>query len=784
MAEPSNESAFGIISLFVYGWTCSALLGETALSAFAALPHLLSPRALTVLGLTSLIVLGLARGVEARVINAPHALEEYEHNTLFSAFFARSPKTLDPQRSYVSDEATYVLAIYEPLYQYHYLKRPYQVIPRTAEEVVTPTYWDKNGNALPADAPPEQIAESRYDIKIKPGIYYAPHPAFVMDANGQGRYWALSDEALRDKYSPEDFPEKASRELTAEDYVYGVRRLASPRVASPVLPTLAEHIIGLADYAKALRERDASEKANGTSGPFFDLMQVPFTGVEAIDRYTVRFHVKGKYPQFNYWLTMNFLAPVPIEADRFYAQPGLIAHNVSFNTWPVGTGAFMMQAFLENREHVMVKNPLFRHETYPCEGEATDQALGYLAACGRPLPQVDRIVFDIEKEGVPLQSKFLQGYYDSPLIDRVDMGGGFSVAMVDSPEKAKLYKEKALQLPKSVEPAITYIGFNWLDPVLGGTGDAQSQERARALRQAISIAVDWEEYIAIFEKDLGMVAHGIVPPGLFGWRDDGPTAFNPVVFKRGSDGLPVRRSLEEARALMQKAGYPNGIDEKTGKPLVLNFDYQSASQGSKSLLEWFQRQFAKLGIQLEIRATDFNRFQDKLSKGSVQIFLAGWNADYPDAENFLFLLSGAQSRAHFGGSNETNYQSAAFDERFKRLQYLEDGPEKQALVDEMTRIVQEDAPVLFGVFPSNVAVFHAWVHNAKPSSMVRNSLQYFSVDPTMRRDRIDAWNSPLYWPLLLFIPLLAGIVWGAKRVLQRRSATTLRANDPTKGASV
>lgn len=712
------------------------------------------------------------------VFNAPHPIADYASNTLFSAFSSRSPKTLDPQRSYVSDEATYVLAIYEPLYQYHYLKRPYQVIPRTAVSVVKPTYLDKNGKVLPSDAPPEQIAESLYDITIRPGVQFAPHPAFVMekaaDGTMTGKYWHLSAAEAATKRSPDDFAERATRELTAADYVYGAKRLANPRLVSPALSILAEHIVGLGDYAKALAKLDQEEKAAGKATPYFDLDRVPFTGVEAIDRYTVRYHVKGKYPQFNYWLTMNFLAPMPVEADRFFSQPGLAANNFTLNTWPVGTGAFMMAKFLENRQHVMVKNPLFRGETYPCEGEVSDKAAGFLAACGEPLPRVDKVIFDIEKEAVPLQSKFLQGYYDSPLIDRVDMGGGFAVAMGDSPEKAALYRSKALQLPKSVEPSISYLGFNWQDPVLGGTGSPEAQVRARYLRQAISIAVDWEEFVAIFQKDLGVVAHGIVPPGLFGYREDGPEAFNPVVFKKNDKGDVVRRTLEEARALMVKAGYPDGIDRKTGKPLVLNFDYQSASQGSKSVLEWFQRQFAKLGIQLEIRATDFNRFQDKLSRGGVQIFLAGWQADYPDAENFLFLFYGPQGRVAHGGSNETNYQSDAFDRDFARLQYLDDGPEKQALVDKMTEQLQTDAPALFGYYPSDVAAYHAWVNSAKPSSMVRNSLQYLGINREMRVARLKEWNQPILWPLLLLVAGIVALVMGARGVLRRRDAATLR----------
>ena len=713
------------------------------------------------------------------VLNAPHSLEEYREKTLFSAFSSRSPKTLDPQRSYVSDEATYVSAIYETLYQYHYLKRPYEIIPRTAEAVVHPTYLDKEGKVLPEDAPPELIAESQYDIKIRPGIQFAPHPAFVMekDASGKmvGKYWHLTEDEARGKRSPVDFSEKATRELTAADYVYGAKRLAKPRLVSPVLSILSEHVVGLEDYAAKLAELEKAEKAAGTAAPYFDLDRVPFDGVVALDKYTVRYRVKGKYPQFNHWLTMNFLAPMPVEADRFFSQPLLAANNFTLNTWPVGTGAFMMAKFLENRQHVLVKNPLFRGETYPCEGSPGDKEAGFLAPCGTPLPRVDKVIFDIEKEAVPLQSKFLQGYYDSPLIDRVDMGGGFAVAMGDSPEKAALYREKGLQLPKSVEAGIFYIGFNWKDPLLGGAGDKAAQERARYLRQAISIAVDWEEYVAIFEKDLGMVAHGIVPPGLFGYREDGPEAFNEVVFTKNAKGEVVRRSLDEAKALMEKAGYPGGIDQHTGKPLVLNFDYQSASQGSKSLLEWFQRQFAKLGIQLEIRATDFNRFQDKLSTGGVQIFLAGWQADYPDAENFLFLFYSPQGRVEFGGSNETNYTSKKFDRDFARMQYLDDTPEKQQLIDRMTKRLQEDAPLLFGYFPSNVAAYHAWIDSAKPSGMVKNHLQYLGVNAAERVEKIKAWNHPILWPLVLIALGLLALIWGAKGVLKRRDQVTLRA---------
>ena len=78
------------------------------------------------------------------------------------------------------------------------------------------------------------------------------------------------------------------------------------------------------------------------------------------------------------------------------------------------------------------------------------------------------------------------------------------------------------------------------------------------------------------------------------------------------DGKPVRRSLEEARQLMVQAGYPNGRDARSGRPLVINYDYYApATPERKPEIDWVVRQFAKLSIQLEVRATDNNQFQDK-----------------------------------------------------------------------------------------------------------------------------------------------------------------------------
>lgn len=56
---------------------------------------------------------------------------------------------------------------------------------------------------------------------------------------------------------------------------------------------------------------------------------------------------------------------------------------------------------------------------------------------------------------------------------------------------------------------------------------------------------------------------GPLPPGLFGYREDGAAAFNPIVYEKTEDGLVRRKSIEEAKKLLAEAGYPGGRDAKT-----------------------------------------------------------------------------------------------------------------------------------------------------------------------------------------------------------------------------
>jgi oligopeptide transport system substrate-binding protein len=688
-----------------------------------------------------LVLLGVLAGC-GQSWNDPYPAADAGRNILYTAFTDR-PKHLDPAQSYTEDEIAFTAQVYEPPLQYHYLKRPYELIPATLTQVPVPRYFDQKGRELPFDAPVEQIAESIYELRLKSGIRFQPHPAFAKDAHEQPLY--LGNGIADGRQVINDFSHTDSRELTADDYIYQIKRLAHPRLHSPIFGMMADKIVGLKALGDALGQAANAQAAN----EWLDLDQYPLSGVEKLDKYTWRIRLKGKYPQFLYWLAMPFFAPVPREVDRFFAQPGMAAKNLTLDWWPVGTGPYILSENDPNSRMVLSRNPNFHGQSYPCEGEAGDEVAGLLADCGKALPFIDQAIFTREKEAIPYWNKFLQGYYDASGISsdsfdqavRVNVGG--DVGLTDE------MRDKGIRLLTSVKTSTFYMGFNMLDPVVGGLSP-----RSTRLRQAISIAVDQEEYISIFSNGRGIAAQGPLPPGIFG-NESGEQGIDAVVYD-WVDGKPKRKSIEVAKKLMVEAGYANGRDEKSGEPLVVNLDTTSGGMGEKSRLDWLTRQFAKIDVQLVVRSTDFNRFQDKIRKGNVQLYYMGWNADYPDPENFFFLLNGNESKVANSGENASNYVNPEFDRLFGKMKSMENNSERLAIIRQMNRILHHDAPWVFGLHPKSYTLGHYWLKNRKPNDVGNNILKYQRVDVAERAVARRDWNRPVLWPIGLGV-LIGGL---------------------------
>src|SRR5256885_11711620 len=103
---------------------------------------------------------------------------------------------------------------------------------------------------------------------MREGIMYQRHPGFV------AKNFNLERKTIQKLKSPYDLP-LGTRELTADDYIYQIKRLAHPRLHSPIFGLMAEYIVGLDAFAKTLKQ----QKAEG----WLDLRKYPLEGVERVD---------------------------------------------------------------------------------------------------------------------------------------------------------------------------------------------------------------------------------------------------------------------------------------------------------------------------------------------------------------------------------------------------------------------------------------------------------------------------------------------------------------------
>ncbi len=604
-------------------------------------------------------------------------------------------KTLDPAVSYTSLEHKITANVYETLLEYHYLKRPYTLMPALAEAVPEP----------------RTLSDGRvaYTFRLRPGMRFQDDPAFALGEAG-----------------------RTTREILASDIAFELSRIADPDVASPVFATFAK-IDGFRAFSEQLKQRRESD-------PDFAAQRIDrqyaaiggISGVRTPSAHELEIILSERYPQILYWFAMPFTTPVPWEAIAYYdGQEG----RDFFKDHPISVGPFQIAEYRRRSLIVLTRNPNWYGAlhpqwrapgtVYPSEGEAEDVERGRLDAdlVGKPLPFLDRIEFRLEKETIPAFNKFIQGYYDASGIiqesfDKVVLEGGLS------PDMAK----RGMLLEKSVDPTISYIGFNMRDPVVG----AVAGERGRKLRQAMSSVIDVEEYTRIFNNGRGVAAQSPLPPGIYGYD---PEYRNPF---RVTD-------VERAKSLLAEAGYPGGVDPATGKPLHLSFDLGDTSARGRVRYLYFVNAWNQLGIDVEIVATNYNKFREKMREGAYQVFMWGWIADYPDPENFLFLLWGPMAREG-GGVNSANFDDPRYNALFLEMKDMPNGPARAERIRAMRSILERERPWIELTHSENFALYHGWMKNVKPAGLSLPAAKYEDIDQVLRAELRSEWNRPVVWP--------------------------------------
>jgi len=626
---------------------------------------------------------------------------------VYYTVYQEAPKTLDPAVAYTTGAHAVTGNVYDTLLEYHYLKRPYTLVPGLASAVPT-------GEPRPGG----QVA---YRFELRPDLLFHDDEAF--EALGSGA---------------------RTRRVEAADVAFALQRIADPSVNSPVAEPFS-NLVGFSEFSQRLqarRDEDPGFRALPVHEQYAAVSGIE--GVRVQGETKLELVLKEPYPQILYWFAMPFTTPVPWEAIAYYDGNEGRPH---FADHPVGTGPYRLSLYRKHDRMVLekssnwygVRHPEWQAEgaVYPSEGEVGDREAGLLPPdlVGQPLPFVERIEFRREKESIPAFNKFLQGYYDASGIIRESFD---KVIHEDSlsPEMEAL----GIRLEKSVVPAVYYLGFNMDDPVVGGAAG----ERGRKLRQAMSLAIDAEEYMRLFTNGRGIPAQSVLPPGIFGHDPEYRNPYRQV-------------DLERARALLAEAGYPGGVDPETGKPLRLTFDtYDTSAQGLLRF-QFYVNAWRRLGLDVRIEATNYNQFQEKVRNGGYQIFQWGWVADYPDPENFFFLLWSEMARSKSQGPNTANFSDPRFDALFLEMKSRDNDDERVRIVQGMRSILEEERPWIELFHPENYALFHGWLEGVKPAGLSYPTVKYRELHPERRSERRRAWNRPVRWPAYALVGVVVAI---------------------------
>lgn len=688
--------------------------------------------------------------------NLPWCSTAVSSKTLFMSF-GREIKALDPSTSYYVHESAILDNIVDSPLDYDYTARPYKLITKLLEEIPQAVYYGHNQEIISADSDNDAISRVEYHLKLKEDIKYQPHPCFAKKEDGTAFYLDEDFPLLKDKLkSIQDFPEKDSRTISTEDIRTAILRLSDPRMASPVYSNLSSFILGMQEASEAIKEEierleiqkaESAEKANAFTRTYpvlVDYRKIDFAGFEIINEREAKLVLSRKYPQVLYWLAMHFFAPLPWEALQFYHQKQVIDSGFEGKNWPVGSGAYMLTKMHSHNEIELIKNPNYREE--------------YFAGNKTALPYIDKVLFQYEREAIPNWIKFNQGYYDSSGIptDFFDAATSFNNNGELALSEEMLQRD--IQMHSSVTATIFYFGFNMLDETVGG-----NSEEKKALRQAISIVLDYQEFIDIFLNGQGETAQSVIPPGI-----NGAQKSNQYVSPWNDELNKTQRlSTEKAKELMRKAGFPNGISAE-GKPLSLFLDHANAgSVAFKAQFQWLKNKFSLLGIQLEERPSDLNRWRDKVQTGNWQLmFNKGWLADYPDPENFLFLFYSENGTVASAGrgANYVNYSSKEFDELFRKLESMQDGEERLKLIDKACKILQKDAPCCWGYHPAKVILTHSWLKNFHLHDISYGTLKYLDLDVEERLNKQRLWNRPRHLPVYLLAFLGLYFLYQSRRI--------------------
>ena len=499
----------------------------------------------------------------------------------------------------------------------------------------------------------------RFDYLARP-VKVVPHTAAAMpEVSDDFRTWTVR--VRPGIYFADDPAFKGKpRELTAADYVFSWKRFFDPVINSPSQAGFAEEgLLGV----EALRE-----EALKTKRPLNYDREVE--GIRAIDRYTLQFKLANPRPRFLYTIAdSSLIGAVAREVVEFYGDQAA--------EHPVGTGAFRLVEWRRSSRIVLERNASYREVRYegdPAADDAEGQAL-LLQFKGRRLPMIDRVEISIIEESQPRWLSFLNG--DLDLLMSVPLE--FAAQAVTGGRLAPYLAKRGIRMDRFANPDRTYFYFNMEDPTVGGMMPDKV-----ALRRAISLATDVSSEIRGVRRGQAIPAQSVVAPGGYGYD---PT------FRSENSEYDVAR----AKALLDMYGYidRDGVGWRElpdGRPLVI--EYATTPDAlSRQFDELWKKNMDAIGVRLRTKAAQWPEQLKAARAGQLMVWQLGGTNASPDFQDSLQNLYGPAA----GGQNLSRFKDARFDELYRRLQSLPDGPERIAVLREALKIITAYMPQKYNV---------------------------------------------------------------------------------------
>ncbi|HKW80446.1 MAG TPA: ABC transporter substrate-binding protein [Casimicrobiaceae bacterium] len=590
----------------------------------------------------SIFASSLAIAVLAWAASGAHAAAD--PNKVLHVAIEAGDDGFDPSRSTNYYSGLIEEVIFDRLLTYDYLAEPVKLVPMLAE------------------AMPEVSDEGRtYTFHLRKGVYFTPDPAF------------------RDP----------RRELVAADVVYSIKRFLDPKNRSPWRFLFAGKIVGL----------DEQEAQAKQSGEGFDY-DAKIPGLEAVDRYTVRFRLTDTDYNFAYILASPTTSIVAREVIERYSEDTK-AH-------PVGSGPYMLAKWERGARIVLHANPGFRGFVWDFQPSANPWDKDVVAAMkGKQMPQIGVVdVRLIEEE----QSRWLA--FLGAEIDYIDRFGSFSAIAIPNNKVAPNLAKRGIRLYRYLEPEMTYYYFNMVDPVVGSFDKDKI-----ALRRAITMAYDIDEEIRVIRKSQAIRAESPIPPGVVGFDPNyrAPYHYDPVLANKLLDYFGYKRGSDGYRTLPD------------GKPLVVTL-WSTPEAIAREYDELWKKSLDVIGVRF---ATEKIKFADQIKKGracQMQFAGAAWTADWPTADNFLQLSYGP----NVGEDNYACYKSAAFDEYYRKAQHLPDSPERNKLYLLMVRQMAVDSTWVMGATRYKNTLFYPWLQGYKKHPILHAPWPFMDIDNSRR----------------------------------------------------